>query len=165
MAAVEPLLAVLTVMEQQLARLTKMVMLICKNDATCRRLRTVPGVGPITAVSFVAAIDDPTRFRRSRDVGAHLGLTPRRYQSGETDTQGRISRCGDEAARTALYEASNALLCVSQKSSSLKVWGMAVAKRRGLKRAKVAVARKLATILHHMWIDGTEFRFGKEIGA
>jgi transposase len=165
MAAVEPLLAVLTAMEQQLGRLTKMVMLICKNDATCRRLRTVPGVGPITAVSFVAAIDDPTRFRRSRDVGAHLGLTPRRYQSGETDTQGRISRCGDEAARTALYEASNALLCVSQKWSSLKVWGMAVAKRRGLKRAKVAVARKLATILHHMWIDGTEFRFGKEIGA
>jgi transposase len=110
MAAVEPLLAVLSAMEQQLLRLTKMVMAICKNDETCRRLRQVPGVGPITAVAFVATIDDPTRFRRSRDVGAHLGLTPRRYQSGETDTQGHIDRRGDAATRALLYESANALL-------------------------------------------------------
>ncbi|MDQ0319798.1 transposase [Pararhizobium capsulatum DSM 1112] len=165
MAAVEPLLAVLTAMEQQLNRLTKIVMNLCRSDDTCRRLMTVPGVGPITAVSYVATIDDPSRFRRSRDVGAHLGLTPRRYQSGETDTQGHISRCGDEAMRALLYEAANALLCVSRKWSSLKVWGMAVAKRRGLNRARVAVARKLATILHHMWSDETDFRYGKEIAA
>jgi transposase len=165
MAAVEPLLAVLTAMEQQLNRLTKMLMDLCRNDETCRRLMTVPGVGPITAVSYVATIDDPSRFRRSRDVGAHLGLTPRRYQSGETDTQGHISRCGDEAMRTLLYEAANALLCVSKKWSSLKVWGMAVAKRRGLNRARIAVARKLATILHHMWTDGTDFRYTKEVAA
>jgi transposase len=94
-----------------------------------------------------------------------LGLTPRRYQSGETDIQGRISRCGDELARTALYEAPHSLLVSSKKWSSLRAWGMAVAKRRGMARARVAVARKLATILHRMWIDGAEFRFGSEKAA
>lgn len=126
---------------------------------------SVPGVGPITALAFRATIDRPDRFRRSRDVGAHLGLTPARYQSGETDIQGKISRCGDELARTALYEAAHSLLVRSKKWSSLKAWGMGIAKRRGMARARVAVARKLATILHRMWSDGTQFRFGKETGA
>lgn len=99
--------------------------------------------------------------RRSRDVGAHLGLTPARYQSGETDIQG--SRCGDELARTALYEAAHSLV-LSKKWSCLRVRGMNVAKRRGTARARVAVARKLAVILHRMWSDGTEFRFGKAPG-
>ncbi len=101
-------------------------------------------------------------FRRSRDVGAHLGLTPQRYQSGETDVQGGISRCGDELARTALYEAAHPLLIRSTKWSALRAWGMTVAKRRGMARARVAVARKLAVILHRMWADGSEFRWGKE---
>ncbi|MEH2477986.1 transposase [Nitrobacteraceae bacterium AZCC 2146] len=98
-------------------------------------------------------------------MGAHLGLTPARYQSGETDIQGKISRCGDELARTALYEAAHSLLVRSKKWSSLRAWGMGIAKRRGMARARVAVARKLATILHRMWSDGTQFRFGKETGA
>jgi transposase len=95
-------------------------------------------------LAFRATIDQPNRFRRSRDVGAHLGLTPRRYQSGETDIQGHISRCGDELARTALYEAAHSLLIRSSKWSALRAWGMNIAKRRGMARACVAVARKLA---------------------
>jgi transposase len=126
---------------------------------------TVPGVGPLTALAFRATIDQPGRFRKSRDVGAHLGLTPRRYQSGETDVQGRISRCGDELARTALYEAAHSLLIRCTKWSALRAWGMNIAKRRGMARARVAVARKLAVILHRMWVDGSEFRWGKQAAA
>ena len=162
MALVEPLLAILTTMLDQLTRLTRQVLDIVRHEPVCRRLMSVPGVGPITALAFRATIDHPDRFKRSRDVGAHLGLTPARYQSGETDIQGRISRCGDELARTALYEAAHTLLVRSQKWSSLRAWGMKVAKHRGMARARVAVARKLAVILHRMWSDGTEFRFGKE---
>jgi transposase len=159
---VEPLLAILATMLDQLARLTKQVQDIVRQEAVCRRLMSVPGVGPITALAFRATIDRPDRFRRSRDVGAHLGLTPARYQSGETDIQGKISRCGDELARTALYEAAHTLLVRSRKWSALRAWGMKVAKARGMARARVAVARKLAVILHRMWSDGAEFRFGKE---
>ena len=159
---VEPLLAILATMLDQFARLTKQVLAIVRGEDVCRRLMSVPGVGPITALAFRATIDRSDRFRRSRDVGAHLGLTPARYQSGETDIQGRISRCGDELARTALYEAAHTLLVRSKKWSVLRAWGMKVAKARGMARARVAVARKLAVILHRMWSDGTEFRFGKE---
>jgi transposase len=162
---VEPLLAILVTMLDQLARLTKQVQDIVRGEEVCRRLMRVPGVGPITALAFRATIDRPDRFRRSRDVGAHLGLTPARYQSGETDIQGRISRCGDELARTALYEAAHTLLVRSTKWSALRAWGMKVAKARGMARARVAVARKLAVILHRMWSDGAEFRFGKEPAA
>jgi transposase len=158
---VEPLLAILATMLDQLARLIKQVLDVVRAEPVCRRLLSVPGVGPITALTFRATIDRPDRFRRSRDVGAHLGLTPARYQSGETDIQGKISRCGDELARTALYEAAHTLLVRSRKWSSLRAWGMQIAKRRGLARARVAVARKLAIILHRMWSDATEFRFGK----
>ena len=162
---VEPLLAILATMLDQLAHLTKQVQDIVRQEAVCRRLMSVPGVGPITALAFRATIDRPDRFRRSRDVGAHLGLTPARYQSGETDIQGKISRCGDELARTALYEAAHTLLVRSRKWSALRAWGMKVAKARGMARARVAVARKLAVILHRMWSDGAEFRFGKEPSA
>ena len=162
---VEPLLTILATMLDQFAGLTKQVLDIVRRDATCRRLMTVPGVGPLTALAFRATIDRPDRFRRSRDVGAHLGLTPARYQSGETDIQGKVSRCGDELARTALYEAAHTLLVRSRKWSSLRAWGMIVAKRRGMARARVAVARKLAVILHRMWSDATEFRFGRHPDA
>lgn len=165
MALVEPLLAILATMLHQRARLTKQVLDIVRQEAACRRLMSVPGVGPITALAFRATIDRPDRFRRSRDVGAHLGLTPARYQSGETDIQGKISRCGDELARTALYEAAHTLLVRSKKWSSLRAWGMKVAQHRGMARARVAVARKLAVVLHRMWSDQTEFRFGKEPGV
>jgi transposase len=165
MALVEPLLAILATMGDQLARLTKQVLGIVRGEEVCRRLMSVPGVGPITALAFRATIDRPERFRRSRDVGAHLGLTPARYQSGETDIQGKVSRCGDELARTALYEAAHTLLIRSRKWSALRAWGMKVAKARGMARARVAVARKLSVILHRMWSDRTEFRFGKEPGS
>jgi transposase len=161
-ALVEPMLTIITTMVRELARLTKQVLDIARDEPVCRRLRTVPGVGPLTALAFRATIDRPERFRRSRDVGAHLGLTPRRHQSGGTDVQGRISRCGDELTRTALYEAAHSLLVRSQKWSALRAWGMKIAKGRGMARARVAVARKLAVILHGLWRDGTEFRWGKE---
>ena len=131
-------------------------------DAICRQLMTVPGVGPITAMTFKAAVDDPKRFKRSRTMGAHFGLTPRRYQSGEHDNPGRISKAGDADVRTALYAAANALMSRSQRWSSLKAWGMRLQKTRGRRRALVAVARKLAVIMHRMWIDGTTFQWGKE---
>jgi transposase len=161
----ESLLGVVEVMTREVERLTKRVLDEVRAEPTCRRLMTVPGVGPLTALAFRAMIDQPNRFRKSRDVGAHLGLTPRRYQSGETDVQGRISRGGDELARTALYEAAHSLLIRSAKWSALRAWGMNAAKRRGMARARVAVARKLAVILHRMWADGTEFRCGKQAAA
>lgn len=162
MSIVAPLLKVLDTMLEQTARLTKEILDIVRQEAICRRLMSAPGVGPITALTFRATIDRPERFKRSRDVGAHLGLTPARYQSGETDITGRISRCGDELARTALYEAAHTLLVRSRKWSSLRAWGMGVAKRRGMARARVAVARKLAVILHRMWRDAADFRFGDQ---
>ena len=161
----ESLLSVIAVMTREAERLTKQVIDEVRVEPTCRRLMTVPGVGPLTALAFRATIDQPCRFRKSRDVGAHLGLTPRRYQSGETDVQGHISRCGDELARTALYEAAHSLLIRSTKWSALRAWGMNIAKRRGMARARVAVARKLAVILHRMWVDGSEFRWGKQTAA
>lgn len=159
---VEPLLSVVAMMTDEAERLSRRVVEEVRQEPICRRLMTVPGVGAITALAFRATIDQPGRFRHSRDVGAHLGLTPSRYQSGETDVQGHISRCGDEMARTALYEAAHSLLIRCTKWSTLRAWGMQVAKRRGMARARVAVARKLAVILHRMWCDGSEFRWGKQ---
>lgn len=127
-----------------------------------RRLMTVPGVGPITALAYRAAIDDPTRFTHSRDVGAYLGLTPRRYRSGEVDGDGGISKRGDALARHHLYEAANVLLSSVSIWSSLKAWGAKLARKVGPKRARAAVARKMAVILHRRWIDETDFRHGKQ---
>src|SRR4051812_4906319 len=158
----EPLLAIIATMTHELAQLTRRVLAIVRAEPVCRRLMGVPGVGPLTALTFRATVDRPDRFRHSRDVGAHLGLTPKRYQSGETDVQGGISRCGDELARTALYEAAHSLLVRSRKWSVLRAWGLQVARRRGMARARVAVARKLAVVLHRVWADGAEFRWGKE---
>jgi transposase len=138
---------------------------IVREDATCQRLMTVPGVGALVAITFASAIDDPGRFARSRAVGAHFGLTPKRYQSGETDVTGGISKVGDAMVRSALYEAANVMLTRAGRFSTLKRWALAVAARRGMKRAKVALARKLASVLHRMWLDGTSFRFGKEVAA
>ena len=122
---------------------------------------TAPGVGALVAITFRSAIDDPRRFAKSQTVGPYFGLTPRKYQSGETDINGGITRVGDGMVRTALYESANVILTRTTKFSALKAWAMGVAKRRGGKRARVALARKLATVLHRMWIDGTEFQWGK----
>jgi transposase len=131
-------------------------------DPVCQRLMSVPGVGFVTSLTFKAAVDDPARFKRSRTVAAHFGLTPRRFQSGEMDNPGRISRAGDPDVRATLYVAANSMMTRSSKWSSLKVWGMQLAKQRGHRRAVVAVARKLAVILHRIWIDDTQFRWGSE---
>lgn len=143
------------------ARLHRQLLWIVRGDAVCRRLMTVPGVGPVVAVTYKTAIDDPGRFRRSKDVGPYFGLTPSKYQSGEVDWTGRISKVGDETVRAALFEAANVLLSRVTRFSSLKAWAMRVAKLRGSKRAKVALARKLAVVLHRMWMDGTEFRWSR----
>jgi transposase len=164
-AIVAPLLAVRRVLREQLARLHKMVLERVRRNRLCRRLMTVPGVGPVVALTFRATVDQPYRFARSKAVGAHFGLAPRRFQSGETDYDGRISKCGDAMMRTALYEAAQVLLTRTQKWSWLKAWGMQVARRRGGKKAIVALARRLAVILHRMWIDGTQFRWRKQANA
>jgi len=135
---------------------------LAHDDPICRRLMSAPGVGFITALTFKAGVDDPARFKHSRTVAAHFGLTPRRFQSGELDLEGHISRCGDANVRSTLYTAANAMLTRSSKWSSLKAWGMQLAKTRGHRRAVIAVARKLAVILHRMWIDDTQFRWGTE---
>lgn len=164
-AMATPLLTVPAVMLDRPAALTKQALDAVRADPVCRRLMSVPGVGPMTALAFRATIDDPARFHRSRDAGAHPGLTPPRYQSGGTDRQGRISRRGDEPARTALREAARGLLARGRKWSSPRARGMPVAKRRGMTRARAAVAGKLAVIPHRMWRDGSEFRFGADPGT
>jgi transposase len=135
---------------------------LVRANATLRRFLSVPGVGPVTALAFLSAINDPSRFARARDVGPYLGLTPRRYQSGEIDRAGRISKQGDRFTRTCLYEAANVLLSKVRRWSPLKAWGQKLANRIGAKKAKVAVARKLAVILRCIWLDGTEFWWTKE---
>jgi transposase len=152
--------------EKQIADLDRKVMQLARNEVQVRRFMTAPGIGPITALCYLAIIDDPTRFKRSRSVGAYVGLTSRRYASGEVDWTGRISKCGDAMLRSYLYEAAGVLLTRVAKWSVLKAWGMRVAKRSGLRKAKVAVARKRAVILHRMWIDGTEFKWSaKEVAT
>ena len=165
-AVVEPLLKAREVIEQQVADLDRKVMRLARSDDQVRRFMTTPGIGPITALCYLATIDDPARFSKSRNVGAYIGLTTRRYASGEIDWTGRISKCGDKLLRSYLYEAANVLLTRVAKWSGLKAWGMRIAKRSGIRKAKVAVARKLAVILHRMWIDGTEFQWSaKEVAA
>ena len=141
--------------------LDRKVMKLARRDAQVQRFMTVPGVGPITALAFKATIDDPARFARSRSVGAYVGLTSRRHASGEIDWSGRISKCGDAMLRSYLFEAAGVLLTRVPKWSTVKAWGVRLAKRNGLSKAKVAVARKLAVILHRMWIDGTEFNWSR----
>jgi transposase len=133
------------------------VMAMAKADARTRRLMTIPGVGPLTSLTFVSAIDQTERFSSSRDVGPHFGLTPRKYQSGETDYTGRISKAGDVAVRVALYEAANVMLMRSSKASHLKLWATAIARRSGMKKAKVALARKLGVVMHAMLRNGQDF--------
>ncbi len=164
-AAIRPLLEARKAVEQQVSELDRKVMKLARRDAQVQRF-TVPGVGPITALAFKATIDDPARFARSRSVGAYVGLTSRRHASGEVDWTGRISKCGDAMLRSYLFEAAGVLLTRVPKWSAVKAWGVKLVKRNGLRKAKVAVARKLAVILHRMWVDGTEFNWSKrEIAA
>ena len=147
---------------QEATDLDAEIQAFAKDSPLARRLTSVPGVGPIVALSFIATIDDASRFRRAVDVGAYLGLTPRRHQSGETDWSGRISKRGDSGMRKLLYEAANTLIQRVAKFSPLKAWAMRLVQRKGLKKATVATARKLAVILTRLWRDGTEFAWTKE---
>ena len=161
--ALLPMLDARLVLYQTFRELDNRTRHLAQEDSVCRRLMTAPGVGFVTALTFKSAVDDPARFRRSRTVAAHFGLTPRRLQSGEIDIDGHISKCGDTEVRNALYTAANAMLTRTGRWSGLKAWGMRLAKTRGHRRAVVAVARKLAVILHRMWIDETPFRWGTEV--
>jgi transposase len=162
---VEPLLIVRRVLREQIVILHRRLLAIVRDDEVCRRLMTVPGVGPVVALTYRATIDVPGRFRKSKAVGAVFGLTCSKYQSGEINRTGAISRCGDDMMRMMLYEAAQSMLVRSTRWSWLKAWAMQIAKRRGMKKAIVALARRLAVIMHRLWIDGTEFRWTREVAA
>ncbi len=153
--ALVPMLDAQQVLYASYQELDRRVKLVAAQDPVCMLLMTAPGVGAVTALHFKVAIDDPLRFTSSRLVGAHFGLTPRRFQSGESDNQGRISKAGDGDVRSALYSAAHPLLTRSRAMSPLKEWGLHLVRTKGRRRATVAVARKLAVILHRMWIDRT----------
>jgi transposase len=165
LAVADALLAARAVLSEQLGKLQKRLVSLAREDTRARLLMSTPGVGVIVALTYVAAIDDPGRFRSSKAVGAHFGLTPKKYQSGETDVTGRISKIGDASVRTALYEAASVILTRPVKGSSLKSWAMRLAMRAGMRKAKVALARKLAVVLHRMLVDGTQFMAGKAAAA
>jgi transposase len=158
---VQPLMEVLHAVQEQINALDGLLEDYAEGNKICSHLMTIPGIGPVTAVAFTAAVDDPKRFGKSRSVGAYFGLTNKRYQSGEADYSGRISKCGDRLVRSYLYEAAGSLLTRSKKWSALKSWGLRIAKRSGLGKAKIAVARKLAVIMHQMWITGEAFRWSE----
>jgi transposase len=155
----EALLRVRAVLLKEFNGFEKRVRTMARHDARAKLLMSAPGVGAIVSLTFASAIDDPARFRSSKRVGAHFGLTPKKYQSGETDITGRISKTGDSGVRTALYEAAHIILTRPVKGSALKRWAARLAKRAGMQKAKVALARKLAVIMHRMLVDGTTFDF------
>jgi transposase len=162
---VEPLLIVRRTLREQLGILHRHLLNLARDDEVCRRLMTVPGIGPVVALTYRASIDVPARFRNSKAVGAVLGLTPCKYQSGESDHTGAISKCGDEMMRVMLYEAAQIMLTRSTKWSWLKAWAMQIARRCGVKKAIVALARRLAVVMHRIWVDGTEFRWTRDEAA
>ena len=155
----ESLLSAHAVLLREVIGFDKQVRAMARAHATVRLLMSAPGVGPLVGLTYAAAVDDPSRFKSSKRVGAHFGMTPRKYQSGETDYTGGISKIGDGTVRTALFEAAHVIMTRPIKGGWLKSWALKLAKRVGQKRAKVALARRLAVILHRMWVDGTTFRF------
>jgi len=155
---IEPLLLVRDQLRRQFQKLDKMILDIAKNDSICELFMSIPGVGSLTALTFKTTIERPQRFKKSKNVGVHLGLTPRKYASGEIDHNGRITKCGDAVTRHHLYIAAQCLLNKVKKSCPLKAWGLRIAKRSSPQKAYVAVARKLAVIMHRMWIDGTYYQ-------
>jgi transposase len=164
-AAIMPLLEAWRAVREQVLALDRQAHAAAKRDARCRLLLTAPGVGTITALAYVAAVERPGEFRNARAVGAWVGLTPARYQSGQVDYSGRISRQGDVHLRTCLYEAANTVLTRSRADSALKRWGLALKARLGHRRAVVAVARKLAVVLHAMWSKEEPFETDAAVAA
>jgi transposase len=160
---IDPLLEARRKLRELFAVLHRKLLAIVRDDTVCRRLMTVPGIGPVVSMAFTATIDVPARFKRSKAVGAALGLTPILNQSGESKRLGRVSLCGDGMTRTLLYEAAQVMLTRTTKWSWLKAWAMKVAARRGIQKAIVALARRLAVILHRIWVSGTDFRWTREV--
>ena len=158
---VHPLLTAWRQLRAQIGAFDKAIQTLTKSNPTCRLLMSVPGIGVLSVLAYVSTVEDPTRFSRSRSVGAHLGLTPKQYQSGEIDRSGRISKYGDSLTRTLMYEAAVVLLTRVKRSSSLKDWAQAIAKRSGAGKARVALARKLTVILHSIWRSGEPFRWSE----
>lgn len=156
-ASIKALLEALVAIDAQVGRLDAELRELAGHSEVAWRLMSVPGIGPVTAMAYIAAIEDPNRFKRTRDIGAYLGLTAKRYQSGETDVRLGISKQGDSMARHYLYEAANVLLTTVKKRFALRSWGLQLMKKVGPKRARVAVARKLAVLMGRMWKDGTHF--------
>ncbi|WP_425386403.1 IS110 family transposase [Wolbachia endosymbiont (group A) of Barypeithes pellucidus] len=155
--SIEALVCSLEAIEKSLRKLDKILSEQGEKDEDCKLLTTTPGVGIIVAMTFKAAIDNPHRFEKSDTVGAYIGLTPRQYSSGEVDRHGSISKMGPMECRSMLYEAAQVLLTISRKNFKLRSWGLKLAKKKGMKKAIVAVARKLAVIMHRMLVDKTEF--------
>lgn len=149
----------------EFTRLHREMLKIARADRVCRRLMSAPGVGALVALTYRSAVDDPSRFEKSSAIGAYFGLTPKKYQSGETDRDGGVSKVGDGMVRTALFEAAHIMLTRAVRFSNLKRWALGVAQRRGMKRAKVALARKLGVVLHRMWVEATEFRWSSSVTA
>ena len=154
-----PLIASMEAIEEQLRASGRLLVERAAADPVCTRLMTIPGVGPITALTYTATIEDPRRFARGADVGAYAGLVPRRTQSGERDISGHISKAGDPMLRWSLYEAANVLLSRVKRPFAPQQWGTKLAEAKSAKRARVAVARKLAALLHSLWLNETEFRW------
>jgi transposase len=133
-------------LREQISAFDKAIRVLVRSNSACRLLMSVPGIGVLSVLAYVSMVEDPARFSRSRSVGAHLGLTPRQYQSGEIDRHGHISKCGDTLAHTLLYEAAVVIMTRVKKASELKDWALAIAKRSGIGKARVALARKLAVM-------------------
>ena len=159
---VRPMLAAWRQLRQQIAAFDKAVRMRVKSSPACRHLMGVPGIGVLSVLAYVSMVEDPIRFGRSRSIGAHLGLTPKQYQSGEIDRSGRISKCGDTLARTLMYEAAVVLMTRVKRACGLKEWAQAIARRSGAGKARVALARKLSVIMHSIWRSGEPFRWSEQ---
>jgi transposase len=159
---VRPMLVAWRQLREQTAAFDKAVRVLAKASPICRLLMSVPGIGVVSVLAYASTVEDPVRFARSRSVGAHIGLTPRQYQSGEIDRSGRISRCGDALARTLMYEAAVVILTRVKRASRLKDWAEAIARRSGPGKARVALARKLSVIMHSIWRSGEPFRWSDQ---
>ena len=162
-ALVEPLLIVRRTLREQFCILHRRLLAIVRDDEVCQRLMTTPGVGPVVSLTYRATVDIPARFRKSRMRWGGVWVDVRQVSIGR-GRLGQISRCGDEMMRTMLYEAAQAMMR-SKKWSWLKAWAMQIARRRGMKKAIVALARRLAVIMHRIWVDGTEFRWTRGLAA
>ena len=162
---VRPMIVAWRQLREQVVVFDKAIRAPVRSNSACRLLMSVPGVGVLSALVYVSTVENPMRFVRSRSVGAHLGLTPRQYQSGEVDRSGRISKCGDTLARTLMYEAAGIGLTRLKRASRLKDWAQAIAKRSGAGKARVALARKPSVILHSIWRSGQPFRWSEDASA